>query len=279
NRLTQIWAELWCFLSFFHSPHKPGHLLVVRDEPWTPAPSPIFNLCLRVGPQRRSESLPARWPKHPEAARSSIFADTITSRRFFSTRVLARAFFFFYEEKTMEQKVLDQIWDNVLHGFRLGVFEDPVAAAKSLCQAHDFLFKSPLPASASPTTEVPLTEAIPAQSAEIAEADLPDTGIKAEDVPEPMPELEPEPEPEFEKMVPPDDEPESNAYDGPDDAEKFSHPEVTKDMVIEAAVKAGARLGRSFVVDQFAAFGANGLPDLDPKHYYQIWKAFSEGEH
>lgn len=174
----------------------------------------------------------------------------------------------------MEQERQIQIWSTVLDGFRLGVFEDPVAAAKSLCLAHDFLFGNPLPASASPAAEVPLTEAIPAQPAEIAEADLPDTGIKAEDIPEPMPE----PEPEFEKMLPPDDEPESNAYDGPNDGEKFIHPEVTKDMVREKAVKAGARLGRGFVVDQFASFGATCLNDLDPKYYLDAYKAFSDGE-
>lgn len=180
----------------------------------------------------------------------------------------------------MEQKVLDQIWDNVLDGFRLGVFDDPVAAAKSLCQAHDFLYGNPIPASASQAVEVPLTEAILAQPAVIAEADLPDTGINAEDIPEPMPEPEPEPEtePEFEKLLPPDDEPESNAYDGPNDGEKFIHPEVTKDMVRDKAVKAGARRGRGFVVDQFASFGATCLNDLDPKYYLDAYKAFSDGE-
>lgn len=179
----------------------------------------------------------------------------------------------------MEQQTKEQIWSAVLLGFRLGTFPDPVAAAQSLCQAHDFLFNTPLPASASSAAEVPQAEVIPAQPAVIAEADIPESGIKAEAVPEPTPQPEPEPEPEFEKMAPPDDEPESNAYDGPDDAKKFVQPEVTKDMIREAAIKAGARFGREFVVGEFASRGAVGLRDLDPKHYVDIYKAFCEGEH
>lgn len=169
----------------------------------------------------------------------------------------------------MEQRYKEEIWSTVLHGVVHGHVSDPLTTIRSLIEANDCLFNNPLPSSASPAAEVPQTEAIPAQPAAIAEADLPSSGVKAEAVPEP----------ECEKMVPPDDEPESNAYDGPDDAKKFVQHEVTKDMIREAAIKAGARFGREFVVGEFASHGASGLRDLDPKHYADIYKAFCEGEH
>ena len=49
-------------------------------------------------------------------------------------------------------------------------------------------------------------------------------------------------------------------------------------MLRGLGTKASIRFGRDFIVKNLAAYGANTLKDLDPKHYAEIYKAFSEGE-
>lgn len=116
---------------------------------------------------------------------------------------------------------------------------------------------SPAPAIAAPAVPTAEVEHFPEQVTTIAAEDLPTAGTAADAV------GKAEETPPFDDVPPFDEEPAV---------------EITYEMLRDLGIKASVRFGRDFVVKNLAAYGAKTLKDLDPKHYADIFKAFSEGE-
>lgn len=116
---------------------------------------------------------------------------------------------------------------------------------------------SPAPAIAAPAVPTAEVEHFPEQVTTIAAEDLPTAGTAADAV------GKAKETPPFDDVPPFDEEPAV---------------EVTYEMLRDLGIKASVRFGRDFVVKNLAAYGAKTLKDLDPKHYADIFKAFSEGE-
>lgn len=117
---------------------------------------------------------------------------------------------------------------------------------------------SPAPAIAAPAVPTAKVEHFPEQVTTIAAEDLPTAGTAADSVGK------------AEETPPFDDEPPFE--------ENEPAFEITYEMLRGLGTKASIRFGRDFIVKNLAAYGANTLKDLDPKHYAEIYKAFSEGE-
>lgn len=116
---------------------------------------------------------------------------------------------------------------------------------------------SPAPATVAPAVPTAEVERFPEQVTTIAAEDLPTAGTAADAVGKAE---------------------EATTFDDVPTFEEEPAVEVTYDMLRDLGIKASVRFGRDFVVKNLAAYGAKTLKDLDPKHYAEIFKAFSEGE-